>query len=103
MTSDPGHTETLYAVEVNDPPIEPGQIWSMRSEDPKYERWGGIVRALRIIGRYPDDDKDGGRRWVEEDAPNVRTSFNRVGYRDITVIPEYNLRRIFKLDEELSP
>lgn len=110
------HLVALNALTANEPPIQVGQIWSIRSVESEYAKWDGIVRVIRILGEYPErstapthvtdpeqrDLYEGRRRWIHEDAPNVPTPLRR-GHREISVIPEYNLRRIFRLDAHLTP
>lgn len=93
------HEATLAAIEADDPPIEPGQVWSIRSDDPRCARFGGVARADRVLGFHPDPAPDGGRYVIYEPA-KVPMSIRGDG---IGRIPEYNLRRIFRLDAELSP
>jgi hypothetical protein len=81
------HADTLAEIATQDPNIEPGQRWSVREED------GTPVRVLRILARHPDADAGGEARWVYEDEPGTR-----LGFRGTGILPEYNLRRIFRPD-----
>lgn len=96
MTESLDHEATVAAIAANEPKLLVGQIWSIR-EGSK------IHRAYRLLGPYPDKDKDGRTLWIQEEAPGVRTVLNRFGHRELSVIPEYNLRRLFKLDKEHTP
>lgn len=92
------HAETLAAIEANDPPIQVNQVWSIRSDKPEYVIFKGVVRADRILAVHPDPGVDGRERFIYEPA-KVRMSLKGDG---IGVRNEYNLRRTFQLDVELT-
>lgn len=76
------HMETLGAIRENSPPIESNQRWVVRDKD------GTILRKLRILAAHPD----GGWIYIDEPSKLIRRDF------EMLVTPEYNLRRIFKLE-----
>lgn len=94
MTDDQtdAYQKTLATVESNDPPIEPNQTWSCVDTD------GSLIRQLRILALHPDPSQggiyDGQRQWIYIDTNKGRQKPGR----EISVLPEYNLRRIFALD-----
>lgn len=102
------HERVLRELETNDPPVEPGQVWSMRDPDDPVtvRRWGGVIRADRVLAPYPDpvnsleepDPRDPKRGWIVESA-GFPQSVRREG---LGVCPEYNLRRLFRLDPALT-
>jgi hypothetical protein len=75
------HEETEAQIKANDPPIEVNQRWIIYKGDEVYSR-------LRILAKHPD----GG--WIYQPEP---TKFRRIELY-MSFIPEYNLRRVYKLE-----
>ena len=74
-------------VEANEPPITPGQTWSIYDSE---EKGSKLIRQLLILGRHPVRTNN----ILTEDVGG--TKFSRS--REIGSCPEYNLRRIFRPD-----
>lgn len=75
------HDETLQAIESQTPPIEVNSEWIITNAD------GSTLRRIRILAPHPD----GGYLFVDKPSAMVRTDFA------ISICPEYNLRRMFRL------
>lgn len=79
--------------------IEPNCIVVMRSDEARFAKYNGIVRADRILALHPDLALDGGRRWLYERAKIPAA----VGHNEYGCIPEKNLGWIgAEVDEELT-
>lgn len=80
--------ETRKAIKNNDPPIEINQIWTI--SDSK-----GTLRGLRILGLFPSVGDERTDEWIYCDLPSRVYKF---GSGRISLVPEYNLRRLFTLE-----
>lgn len=76
-------------MELNDPPIEPGQFWICHNSK------GEVFRKLKIIAEYPRE-LGMERFWiVEEHAAKLRNG--RLG--ELSKCPEFNLRYVFRPED----
>lgn len=83
--------ETQREVETNDPPIEVGQYWFCKSK-------GKILRRLRIIAEHPFPDyAEKGRAFIYEEHRSEMLKTRPL--HELGVIPEFNLRFVFKLEK----
>lgn len=80
------HHETVAAVEDRNPPIEANTRWQIRGS-------GGEHYVIRILAAHPD----GG--WIYD---TVRRAGKPPIGRELGVIPEYNLRRIYRPEDETA-
>jgi hypothetical protein len=81
--------ETQRQINENDPPIEVGQYWSIKSK-------GKILRRLRIVAEHPFPPfKEPGRAFIYEEHPS---EMRRLGIMELGICPELNLRYVFDLE-----
>lgn len=79
--------------------FEPNSIVVMRSDEPRFAKYNGIVRADRLLALHPDPCDDGGRRWLYERAKIPAA----VGHSEYGCIPEKNLGWVgAEVDAELT-
>lgn len=92
------HDQTMAAITGNNPEIRPMQCWILYAED------GRPMKRLRILAKHPEPHGDGvghhegGRtQWIYRTEVTHGTQVIELM---LEWIPEYNLRRLFTLDED---
>jgi len=81
------HEETKRQIAEQDPPIEVDQYWVAKNAD------GEVIRKIRVLAKHPDGENN----WIYTDLPSrlIKHDLGRMG-----IFPEYNLRRIFELEDD---
>lgn len=92
------HDEVMTAITANEPPIRAHQRWELRDEE------GRVIRAFRIMAKHPDPAPadavaPGAAQWIVKEEPVHGRQIVEVV---LLWLPEYNLRRLFKLSLDLA-